>query len=199
MLRCERFALIGPAAKYTLTLTGTYFGGKSTSIFWLLHRLASGVRRDFAFHDELRWASTYGLLESVRKRKVGSDVTDEDGTFTGNRRYRDQAHEIPGVSPAIITRLLDNSNGFRYAILLSNPPTLPEHADFPGWRQGLVQLGVTPNGAQVATGWSDIGHVLVGGMTGSGKSNFLRLLVQQAIAEGHALALAYPDGRTFPQ
>jgi hypothetical protein len=24
------------ASRYTLTLTGTYFGGKSTSIFWLL-------------------------------------------------------------------------------------------------------------------------------------------------------------------
>jgi len=99
---------------YTLTLTGTYFGGRSTSIFWLLHRLTPSIRQDFAFHDELRWASTYCLLESVRKRKVGSDpsassgqaLADEDGAFTGNRRYRDQAHEIPGVSPAIITRLL---------------------------------------------------------------------------------------------
>jgi hypothetical protein len=49
------------------------------------------------------------LLESVRKRKVGSELADEDGTFIGNRRYRDQAHEIPSVSPAIITRLLHNS------------------------------------------------------------------------------------------
>jgi hypothetical protein len=103
------FHQLAEATQYTLTLTGTYFGGKSTSIFWLLHRLTPGVRKDFAFHDELRWASTYGLLESVRKRKVGSDLADEDGTFTGNRRYRDQAHEIPGVSPAIITRLLHNS------------------------------------------------------------------------------------------
>jgi hypothetical protein len=67
------------------------------------------VRSDFAFHDELRWARAYGLLESVRKRKAGDELSDEDGTFTGNRRYRDQAHEIPGVSPAIITRLLHNS------------------------------------------------------------------------------------------
>lgn len=44
------------ASRYTLTLTGTYFGGKSTSIFWLLHRLNPAVRSDFAFHDELRWA-----------------------------------------------------------------------------------------------------------------------------------------------
>jgi hypothetical protein len=103
------FHQLAEATMYTLTLTGTYFGGRSTSIFWLLHRLTPSVRQDFAFHDELRWANAYGLLESVRKRKVGKDLADEDGAFTGNRRYRDQAHEIPGVSPAIITRLPHNS------------------------------------------------------------------------------------------
>ncbi|GIV63632.1 MAG: DUF6094 domain-containing protein [Chloroflexota bacterium] len=103
------FHQLAEATMYTLTLTGTYFGGRSTSIFWLLHRLTPSVRQDFAFHDELRWANAYGLLESVRKRKVDNDLADEDGAFTGNRRYRDQAHEIPGVSPAIITRLLHNS------------------------------------------------------------------------------------------
>lgn len=97
------------ASRYTITLTGTYFGGKSTSIFWLLHRLNPAVRNDFAFHDELRWAGAYGVLECVRKRRAGDDSRDEDGAFTGNRRYREQAREIPGVSPAIITRLLHNS------------------------------------------------------------------------------------------
>jgi hypothetical protein len=97
------------ASRYTLTLTGTYFGGKSTSIFWLLHRLNPAVRSDFAFHDELRWAGAYGVLESVRKRRAGDETSDEDGAYTGNRRYREQAHEIPGVSPAIITRMLHNS------------------------------------------------------------------------------------------
>jgi len=30
------------STRYTLTLTGTFFGGRSTSIFWLLHRLNAG-------------------------------------------------------------------------------------------------------------------------------------------------------------
>ncbi|MBI4926835.1 MAG: hypothetical protein HY835_03640, partial [Anaerolineae bacterium] len=96
------------AAKWTLTLTGTFFGGKSTSIFWLLHRLNHGVRRDFAFHDEKRWARLYGVLESTRRRRRDDDA-DEDGVFTGNRRYRNQAKEQPGVSPAIVSRLLDTT------------------------------------------------------------------------------------------
>jgi len=95
------------SAKYTLTLTGTFFGGKSTSIFWLLHRLNAGVRKDFAFNDEKRWARLYGVLEMTRQKKHADD-DDEDG-FTGNRRYQNQAKEKPGISPAIINRLLDNT------------------------------------------------------------------------------------------
>jgi hypothetical protein len=94
--------------KWTLTLTGTFFGGKSTSIFWLLHRLNHGVRRDFAFHDEKRWARLYGVLETTRRRRRNDDA-DEDGVYTGNRRYRNQAKEQPGVSPAIVSRLLDTT------------------------------------------------------------------------------------------
>ena len=56
------------ATKGTLTLTGTFFGGKSASIFWLLHRLSGGVRSDFGFHDEKRWASLYGVLETTERR-----------------------------------------------------------------------------------------------------------------------------------
>lgn len=96
------------AAKQTLTLTGTFFGGKSTSIFWLLHRLNAGVRHDFAFHDEKRWARLYGVLESTRRRRRNEEA-DEDGVYTGNRRYRNQAKEQPGVSPAIVSRLLDTT------------------------------------------------------------------------------------------
>jgi hypothetical protein len=99
--------LVG-ATRYTLTLTGTFFGGKSTSIFWLLHRLNAGVRKDFAFNDEKRWARLYGVLEMTRKSKRSDDDGDEDG-FTGNRRYQNQAKEKPGISPAIVNRLLDTT------------------------------------------------------------------------------------------
>jgi superfamily II DNA or RNA helicase len=96
------------ATKYTLTLTGTFFGGKSTSIFWLLHRLNAGVRKDFAFNDEKRWARLYGVLEMTRQKKRATEDDEDDG-FTGNRRYTNQAKEKPGVSPAIVNRLLDTT------------------------------------------------------------------------------------------
>ncbi|MEI7847312.1 MAG: hypothetical protein WCK35_16050, partial [Chloroflexota bacterium] len=77
------------SSRYTLTLTGTFFGGKSSSIFWLLHRLNAGVRKDFAFNDEKRWARLYGVLEMTRQKKRSDDDV-EDGV-TGNRRYHNQA------------------------------------------------------------------------------------------------------------
>ncbi|MCL4273176.1 MAG: hypothetical protein KJZ77_04835 [Anaerolineales bacterium] len=102
------FQQLVKATKYTLTLTGTFFGGKSTSIFWLLHRLNAGVRKDFAFNDEKRWARLYGVLEMTRKSKRTEEDGDEDG-YTGNRRYQNQAKEQPGISPAIVNRLLDTT------------------------------------------------------------------------------------------
>jgi len=63
--------------------------------------LNPAVRSDSAFHDELRWAGAYGLLESMRKRRAGYETSEEDGTFTGYRRYREQAHEIPGFEPKV--------------------------------------------------------------------------------------------------
>jgi hypothetical protein len=98
--------LVG-AVGHVITLTGTYFGGPSTSIFWLLHRTNAGVRQDFAFSDEKRWATLYGVLETERARRR-DEVPDEDGE-TGNRRYANQAKEKPGISPAIVNRLLGNT------------------------------------------------------------------------------------------
>jgi len=105
--RAVAFHQLVTACNSTLTLTGTFFGGKSTSIFWLLHRLNSGVRRDFGFNEETRWAKLYGVLEVTRKTKREGE--EEDGYFTGNRRYANRAKELPGISPAIINRLLDTT------------------------------------------------------------------------------------------
>ncbi len=93
--------------------------------------------------------------------------------------------------------LLSNSTGLRYVVLLSDAPTLPSEVEYPGHRRSLLQLGVNIAGP-VTMSWKELGHVLVAGMTGFGKSNFLRLFVEQGAAEGFKLALADPDGRTFP-
>ena len=93
---------------------------------------------------------------------------------------------------------LSNSNGLRYAVLLNDPPKLPGKIDFPGVERGQVRLGRRAGGGEVRLPWDRLGHVLAAGMTGAGKSSFLRLLVYQALGDGAALLLADRDDVTFP-
>ncbi|MEA3349742.1 MAG: FtsK/SpoIIIE domain-containing protein [Chloroflexota bacterium] len=94
--------------------------------------------------------------------------------------------------------LLSNTTGLRYAVLLSKQPQMPKTVHLPGFVRGKVRIGVGHDGGEIATSWQDLGHILVAGKNGSGKSTFNRLLVYQALAEGHRLFLADPHGTTFP-
>lgn len=95
---------------------------------------------------------------------------------------------------------ISNHNGLRYAVLLSRPPRLPREVPFPGQQRGKVLLGQSYTGEVIAEPWTwpRIRHLLVAGITGAGKSNFLRLLVHQALADGHRLLLADLGNTTFP-
>ncbi len=93
---------------------------------------------------------------------------------------------------------LSNSSGLRYAVLLSAPPRLPRRVDFPGVQRGSAVLGQRATGELLRVPWERLGHLLVAGKTGAGKSSFDRLLVYQALAEGCQLLLADLDGATFP-
>ncbi len=96
--------------------------------------------------------------------------------------------------------VVSNTDGLRYAVILSDRPLLPARAEFPGCKQDLVSLGIGSHGP-VAVNWQGqivLGNTLVVGSPGSGKSNFLQLLALQAIRDDHRLLVADPDGRTFP-
>jgi hypothetical protein len=90
-----------------------------------------------------------------------------------------------------------NTDGVRLAFVLSKIPKLPRRAEFPGTERGRVAVGVGLAGP-VWTRWEDVRVMLVAGMQGSGKSNFLRLMVHQALADGAALLLSDPHQTTFP-
>ena len=91
---------ISQASRFTLGLTGTLYGGPSTSIFWLLYRLAGEVRREFGFNDERRWSERFGLLKTTFYVDHDAEQA-SDGTFTGTRFF-ETVSEKPGISPAIV-------------------------------------------------------------------------------------------------
>lgn len=94
--------------------------------------------------------------------------------------------------------VISNSTGLRYAVLLSKPRKLPKRTDFPGIQDGQALIGVRPGMDTLSQSWADLGHLLVAGISGSGKSVFLRLLAYQALAEGMQLLISDLDGTTFP-
>jgi hypothetical protein len=93
---------------------------------------------------------------------------------------------------------LSNSTGIRYVILLSGLPKLPRSIELPEETPtGFVSLGMRFSGQLINIPWSKLGHLLIVGMTGSGKSSLLRSIALQAIRNGIQLALADIDQTTF--
>lgn len=113
--------------------------------------------------------------------------------YTSQELVHQMSTEIGGLPV-----YLSNSTGLRYAVLLSGRPRLPGRVELPMIEPGQVGLGVRMDGQHVTLPWSRLGHVLTAGMTGSGKSVFLRSLVFQAVRDGMQLMLADMDQATFP-
>ncbi len=124
-------AALHAASRYTLGLTGTLFGGYSTSIFWLLYRLVPQVRQAFGFSDEMRWARKYGLLKTTFY--VEEDEAVEEGTYTGTR-FRETVREKPGISSAIVGLALE-----RCTFSSLKDVGLP----LPPYREEIVRLPLT--------------------------------------------------------
>ena len=93
---------------------------------------------------------------------------------------------------------LSNTTGVRFVIPLTALPKLPRSLELPrDIPHGMVSLGMRVDGKIVSMRWSDLGHLLIVGMTGSGKSSLLRSLASQATRNGIQLTLADIDGTTF--
>jgi hypothetical protein len=94
---------------------------------------------------------------------------------------------------------LSNSTGIRYVIPLAPLPRLPRSIELPETiPPGMIAIGIKLDGKPIQIPWSRLGHLLVVGMTGSGKSVMLRSIAMQAIRNGILLGLADIDQATFP-
>jgi hypothetical protein len=94
----------------TINLTGTIFNGKSTSLFWTLYRNDREIRRLYNFNSETAWAEYYGRLE----RSMNEEMEEKESTTHSLKgKHENKAKEIPGISPAIYSRLLPNTIFFK--------------------------------------------------------------------------------------
>ena len=125
--RGHAFGTLVQASKRTLVMTGTLFGGFATSLFYLLHRLDGRLRSEFSWSDGQRFAALYGVLERIIKYKGGDPDDDDYGHYTGLRRRSVRTKEQPGISPALVTWLLDSTIFLTLADLGFELPKYAEH------------------------------------------------------------------------
>lgn len=122
----------------------------------------------------------------------------DDARISRIERYT-ASETIHQISTALggLPVVVSNTTGLRYAVLLSERPELPKLASFPGYQAGVIRLGVGLGG-EISTSWGEFGNAVIAGITRFGKSNALRLVTGQALADGHQVILIDPDGQTFP-
>src|SRR5690606_2818119 len=145
---------LAEACGRTLTLTGTLMGGYASTLFHLLWRFSPEVREEFAYGEESRWASRYGVLERITRH--GGDEVVEDGRSSRRRGYRTRTVEKPGVSPAVLFHLIGNTVFLRLADVASGLPAYSEEVPL----IGLDRSG-DPSQASAYRRLSDSLHVAV--------------------------------------
>jgi superfamily II DNA or RNA helicase len=95
---------LAAAIPRTLALTGTLFGGYSSSLFYLLQRFSPAIREHYGYKEEGRFVEHFGVLE----RTTREDDSSEDGRVSKRRRTT-TVRERPGLSPALLPHLLWNT------------------------------------------------------------------------------------------
>lgn len=122
---------LAQAAEKVVALTGTIYGGKASSLFYLLFRLAPEMGQSYVDPEatgqrRLRsrdWVSAYGILQ-----RIETVMLDEDGKQTANSRSNVRYKELPGGSPAMLPWLLNRSV---FLSLGDMGFPLPEYAEIP--------------------------------------------------------------------
>ena len=132
---------LAQAAQKVVALTGTIYGGKASSLFYLLFRLSPEMRQAYVDATEsgqrrLRsrdWVSAYGILQ-----RIETVTLDEDGRQTANSRSNVRYKELPGGSPAMLPWLLNRSV---FLSLGDMGFPLPEYTEIP------VSISMSPEQA----------------------------------------------------
>ncbi len=98
-------------ARKVIAMTGTLYSGKASSIFFLMYRLFPQVRQLYQHHEVQRFIEHHGLSETITKIKAGQSYSSAYGYTRENVRVR----ELPGVSPGMVTMLLNNTTFIKLA------------------------------------------------------------------------------------
>ena len=110
--RGHAYARIILSSKTYLAMTGTIYGGRVSTLFYLLFRLSKEFRRnwvDFTKEDRQRmmrkqWIDEYGVMQVTE-----TSSEDTSSASTGTKSINRNENEVAGSSPAMLPWLLNRS------------------------------------------------------------------------------------------
>jgi hypothetical protein len=134
--------VLASACKKVLALSGTFSGGYSTSLFHLLYRFTDEIRHEYQPGDDLGWAWDYGIIERTTFRSgsnCGSQSSGasgeaeeeeevlEDGAMSDRRTVRVRFKEAPGISPAVLLKMIGYTIFLKITDVARDLPPYHEH------------------------------------------------------------------------
>lgn len=110
------------ASVKSLDMTGTWYGGRASSIFYLLYRISPDFRAVYKYNEVARFVDAYGLYETSYATE-----TRGSGKYGYRRSTQGRIREIPGAHPGMIRLLLPFTSFIRVADLGYALPAFTEH------------------------------------------------------------------------
>jgi superfamily II DNA or RNA helicase len=89
-------------ARKVLAMTGTLYGGRASSIFFLLFKVEPSFRAQYGYSDSERFSTHHGLFETKFETK---ETISTYGYKRGGKEMA-RTREIPGMAPAMVPLLL---------------------------------------------------------------------------------------------
>lgn len=117
--------ILASSCKKSLAMTGTLFGGYSSTLFHLLYRLTSTFKKDYEHSQVSKWIDHYGIWERVSK--YDDSAYGSDNVQSRGRKYTCAPREKPGISPVILPKYLLGKTVFiRLSDIAIDLPSLQE-------------------------------------------------------------------------
>ena len=167
----------------SLALTGTYMGGYSSSLFYLLYRFHPDFRNSYSYSSINAWIKRYGFYQYEQTTKTSTRV--EHGRASIRRTTTNKPpKEIPGLMPDALFHLIGHTIFIRLSDVAAN---LPEYSE--------LILTTPTETVKDHTGYSQ--HSAYGHLENTLKATFRGSKWNGRMAATYLQnLLAYPDGCT---
>lgn len=101
--RAQAFQTIAATAISMIVMTGTLYGGRAPSLFYLLHRTLNPFRELYAFDEAKKFTEHYGLIETTRTKTTSLEKWHSVHGYTKTSK---STRVLPGAHPGMVALLL---------------------------------------------------------------------------------------------